>query len=1029
MAGRSVSDLPRRVSFELLGPLRVTLDGVPAALGGPRSRAVLAMLLTTGGAAVSEDALIESLWGQQPPKAARNSLQSHVSRLRSALACIGGETLGARLVREPAGYRLEVAPDEIDAARVEELLRRASVPGTDARQRLQLLESARQCFRGPALTELANLPGWTTAGLAAAATRYDELEATVDEEVVSARLATGGHAGVLPELEQIAGRRPERERLQRLLALALYRCGRPADALAVLRRYREGLVEAAGLDPSPSLQRLEQGILTGDAEITDGPGAGGWPSSPSAPAAPGDAPNDSAPAVRIVSAAPFIGRRDELERLAHALSESRLVTVVGPGGVGKTRLALELARRLTAGTNPEASAVVIELGTLTHDEDVVASLAARLGVRDGPGRSLEDAVVDYLATTQILLVMDNCEHLLKAAGDLVRRIMLAAPGVQVMVTSRRRLGLEGEQMFRLLPLPVPDDGDQVGDETDSVRLFLDRARRLDPMFDLNATTRPVVAELCRRLDGLPLAIELATGQLGALGLADLRDHLDDRLDLLADTTPTARPPSSRERHRTLRAMVEWSYDQLSETEQGVFDSLAVFEGGFSLAAATFVAGPPDAPAGGPLAINLVARLVESSLVSARDDGDARLRYSLLETIRTYALERLRRRGDEPAVRRRHVAWVVTLVEDLEPRLDGPEEQRYVAILESELANVRAAWRTAVEDGDLHAAARISVALASYAHWHGNAELWRRARMLADSGDVSGPIGSAVQGAAAQAAYLQGDLQAAEQYARGVTTDAWQARARPWWATVTDHVLAMYRGDFLQAERLAAAARKAPDTSATWQVVLAGNVGLARLYAGDVDGAASALTACRNLITGESSVTARAWAAYVAGETLGVTDPRDALEQLGRSVALAETVGATFVSGVATVAQAAVATRVGETTLALQRFPEAVRHWQRAGMWVQQWTTLRNLALLLADLGAHGPAAVLLAASEDPPDASAVTGEDRQRIDSLWDRLLAGLGQQEIDRHRATASAMTRTDAVASALTALDDARARTVRAP
>lgn len=998
------------VRFGLLGPLEVSVGGRVLGLGGLRPRTLLAMLLTADSATVSEDAIIEALWGEEPPAGARNSLQSHVSRLRAALSGSGVPHLGDRLARQPRGYRFDVAAGELDVQRVDELLDSARASATSPVDRVRLLEAARACWRGPALVDLADAPGYVSAGLAASQARFDEMEATVHDELAAARLELGEHLRVLSDLEKWAGRRPDREQTQRLLALALHRSGRTADGLSVLRRFRERLADQTGLDPSAALGALEQRMLAGDPAL-DAPAT---PTTPSVSEAASIAPPLHDVHQFTSALAPFIGREEELANLRATLSTSRLVTVTGPGGVGKTRLVREMiaARRRVPG---DASPVVLELSSVRQADAVIPALAAQLDVRPGPGREPVDALASYFAGVDVLLVIDNCEHLLATVAGLVHRLLATAPGLRVLATSRMRLGIEGEQVVPLAPLSLAlatgADPDGV-EESDAVRLFVDRATRTRPSFALTSSIRPAVVDVCRRLDGLPLAIELAAAQLSALGLADLRDRLDDRLDLLRRLTHG--PDEAR--HATLRSMVASSYSLLDEPAQIVFEQLAVFEGGFTLDATERVVRMDDPDRSTAETVQILRRLVDASLVATNDDGQGRLRYAMLETLRTFARERLQERAGLDDAAARHRAWVLELVEAVEPTLDGPGEAEGVATLQTEFANIRAAWHGAVEDGDLDLAARVTVALAGFAHWQGNPEVWSWSRHLADVSTLAGDLRVALHGAAAQAAYLVGDLTEAERHARaGLQAAHEPPPRRRWWCLVGLHVLAMYRAGYDEAERLALDAARASDVTGTWSVVLAGNVALARLYGGDAVGARQALDRCRDRLSTAPSTTARAWVLYVEGEIAAVDDPVRAVATLEACIEMASLVGATFVSGVATVGLAAAATRLGDAELALARFPDVIRHWHRIGMWVQQWSTLRNLATLLVDLGRDAPAAMLLAAAEHDDGAAAVTGEGAAQLDELWQTLKSRLGMEELNELSRSARAMSREQVVTFAL--------------
>jgi predicted ATPase/DNA-binding SARP family transcriptional activator len=1004
------------VAFRLLGPVDVTVAGRSAALGGARRRAVLALLLLARGASVSEDALTEALWGDDPPPGARNSLQSQVSRLRCELVRVGGAELGGRLRRGPGGYHLRAESGEVDCRRVEALVAqaRASTPAAA----VPLLLEALSGWRGPPLHDLTGLPGWQVSGLAAARARFDELEAALRDQLCAARLRAGDHVTALPELEQEVARQPLREGTHRLLALALHRDGRPADALEILRRFRARLRDEVGLDPSAELETLQRQILHQDPVLSA-------PSTaPTGPARLGSWRRPHHPT-------PLVGRADDLVRLASALHEFRLITVTGPGGVGKSRFVAEALAR-GGGDAAGTEVVVLELAPLRRRDAVAPALAALLGVRTGTDTRLEHAITAELSTRRMLLVIDNCEHLLADVAGLVKMIAGRAPGVTVLATSRRRLGVDGEQVLPLDPLPVPPvpvppsarpvpGGPDAGGSA-AVELFVDRARRVRPGFALTDAVHPLVAELCRRLDGLPLAIELAAGQLGGLGVADLVDRLDDRLDLLAAGECPAPDPdgaatgASGARHATLRAVLDWSFSLLAESERRLLEVVSVFDGGFTLVAAERIVDPAAPATGGGVA-RVLTRLVEASLVTVVDDGEGRLRYQLLETVRTYAAERLASRGVRTATARRHLAWVVHLAESAERGLDGPDEARWVRRLDAEFANIRSAWHFALADGCADRAARISVALAGYAHWQSRSELWAWARTLAAREDlVHGPLGTAVLGAAAQAAYLTGDLGDADRLAAaGLAPLDSDGHRRRWWCTAARYVLASYRTAYGEAEDLARRAAAAPGATPVWRVVLLGCIALARLYRGDISGARTAVGPCQALAASVGAPTGRAWACYVDGEVASVDDPTRAPEALEEAVRTARSVGASFVEGVAAVALLAASTRLHDHRAALRRFPDAVRHWQRSGMRVQQWTTLRILAELLVAVGADEPAAVLLAAAEVAADAPAVVGGDADRLAALQATIRTRIGPERAGQAAARGASLTGPEVVVFAL--------------
>jgi predicted ATPase/DNA-binding SARP family transcriptional activator len=935
------------IDCRVLGPLEVLADGRPVSLGGTQRRAVMAVLLNAAGDAVSEDALIEALWGEQVGAAARNNVQSHISRLRAALGASGVNGPAEFVRRTAGGYRVELEQAQLDSDWVRTALTRARAQrDDDARAAASLLDRALSLWRGRPFEEFTDLPGWGISGLPAAQAGLDELATTLREELYEIRLEIGEHAVVLPQLEHAAVKEPLRERLHRLLAVALYRSDRPTEALAALRSFRSRLADDSGLDPSPELNRLEQAILTQDPALR--------------PRRAASLPGSSPQRIRASSRGALVGRDEEVSRLFDSLHRSRLVTVTGPGGVGKSRLAAEVVDR--SADRPDQtfpSVEVLEPTGLPDGEAFVGALAQLLGVRPGPGTELVDAVVDYLRGRHLLLVFDNCEHLLAAVAEVVQRIVDAAPRVSVLATSRQRLGLRAEQLFPLEPLGLtPPDADTSSRTRPDLlsaagELFVQRARQTRPDFMATGEARALVEELCRHLDGLPLAIELAAAQLGTLGLLDLHEHLDDRLDLLALS-----------RHATLRDVVDRSYDLLGQRERLLFEQLSAFDGGFTLEAVRAVAGEADHESGTTLTL---ARLVDASLVTVTTDSSGRARYSLLETLRLYAAERLRARESHEEAARRHGLWVVDLAERAETGLEGPDEGRWIARLAAEFPNVRTAWHAAVARGDLSTAARINVALACYAQMHGQAEVWGWARRLVEDGGLAGhPLEVAVHGAAAQACYLQGNLGAAEDIiARGLAVASRnEGVPRAWWCVAAANVVALFRGDHDRAERLAVEALGEANQSPLWQTILAGDVVLARLYSGDVDGARTATAACSRLAASSGSPTALAWGRFIEGEVALVQDPGHAVDLLEEALAIARTVNSSFVEGVAMVSLLSAAIRAADHGRAIDAVPMVIGHWQGlGGMWVQQWTTLRILAELLGSLRLDEEAAVLLAAAD------------------------------------------------------------------
>ncbi|MFE7598647.1 ATP-binding protein [Streptomyces sp. NPDC057494] len=619
--------------FRLLGPL--TVAGTAGITGGPKVRALLARLLLDAGGTVTVERLVDGLYGDEPPAGAQGALQAQVSRLRRALPP------GVTVEFSPAGYRLTVADPaaEVDVVRFEALAREGARAGAagDPGRAAGLLREALGLWRGPALTDVRDAP--FAAGQTA---RLDALRLDAVEEWAAAELAVDGDPAVLVrELERWAREQPLRERLRGLQMRALGAAGRQADALAVYEEVRAALAEELGADPSPELSAVHLELLRGG-------GAAPERAFPPLPAPLTD----------------FVGRERERERLAALVAAARLVTLVGPGGAGKTRLALEVG----AGLRGEVR--FVDLGAVAGvpgpSGEVAEAFATALGVR-GAAR-LEAA----LAGRPVLLIVDNCEHVVAETAVLVRRLLAACPGLRVLTTSREALGITGESLLPLGAL-APAAAEE---------LFVRRAAGVRPGFTGHAR----VAELCAGLDGLPLAVELAAARLRTLSVEELADGLGERFELLSRGDRTA-----PERHRTLRAVVEWSWSLLEPGERDLAARLSVFRGGATAQAVARVCG---AGAG------TLASLVEKSLVEVRDDG----RYRMLETIRAYAAERL---PDGDPATAAHRAYYRELAEAADPELRGPAQLEWLARLDAEDANLRAALRRAAPEDGLRLVAALS----------------------------------------------------------------------------------------------------------------------------------------------------------------------------------------------------------------------------------------------------------------------------------------------------------------------------------
>ncbi|MEU3032424.1 ATP-binding protein [Streptomyces incarnatus] len=632
--------------YKILGITQAAdAHGTLHALTAPRLRTLLAALALRPGRTTTPDTLVQEIWTDAPPQDAPAALQALVGRLRRVL---GKDTVTST----PGGYRLEATEDDIDLYVFERLTRtgtKALADGDHATAH-RALTAALGLWYGPAL---ADLPDRT------AATRPEALRLEATRARAAAALALGRARDVVPELRELTAAHPYDEPLHALLIRALADTGRPADALAAYESARRTLADTLGTDPGPELRALHAELLAQEHRP-----------APPPPARRGNL------RPRLTS---FVGREGELEALRADVRRSRLVTLTGPGGSGKTRLAEEAAAAL-------APAWLVELAPLDQPDAVPGAVVSALGLREtvllnselAPQQTDPTALlIEYCAPRAELVVLDNCEHVIDAAAALAETLLTHCPHLTVLATSREPLGVPGESVRPVEPL-VPEQAH---------RLFAERARAVRPDADAVLADTAAVAEICRRLDGLPLAIELAAARLRLLSPRQIAGRLDDRFRLLTSGSRTVLP-----RQQTLRAVVDWSWDLLDERERTVLREVSVFAGGWDLGAA-------EAVCTGPVA-DLIGALVDKSLVVAAPGCAGGMRYRLLETIHEYAAERAAEApGQRAAAERRHRAWARALVEEADPLLRSADQLRWISRLESDLDNIRAALDRAVRAGE------------------------------------------------------------------------------------------------------------------------------------------------------------------------------------------------------------------------------------------------------------------------------------------------------------------------------------------
>jgi predicted ATPase/DNA-binding SARP family transcriptional activator len=763
------------VRVGVLGPLEVTdAAGRPVRVGGHRIRALLILLAMDAGRVVSARSLVERLWPEGRPTDAANALQSLVSRLRVALRQAG--LPDGVLESSAVGYRLAASAAAVDALAFEAQARagRQALASGDPATAARLLREALARWRGPALADVAG-----EAFAAAPAARLTELRDAALLDRIEAELAFGS-AGPAPigELRELTAADPLAERPAALLIRALAAGGRQAEALAVYHRTRDQLAEDLGVDPSQQLAQAYLAVLRQEVPVAVGAvGAGGdggedtaAAAGPSGVAQSGGRPDAERPAaLRRASGwrqpTSFVGRDCDVATVLKQLAAERLVTLTGPGGVGKTRLAAEAAERLAGAGSAwfAGPAWFIALAPVTEASEVPHAVLDALGLRersiarrgsDG-GADPVDRLCAALAERDALLILDNCEHVIEPAARLAARLLADCPGVRILATSREPLRIGGESLYVVAPLPVPPAVHPAADaaadpasgrrpEADpnsfpAVRLFGDRAAAVLPDFQLDASTAGPVGQICRTLDGMPLAIELAVPWLRTLTPAQLAERLDDRFTLLTGGSRTSLP-----RHQTLRATVDWSWQLLSAPERVLARRLAVFPGGATLAAAERVcadpqpeerptpASPTAGPDGLPAAevLTALSGLVGKSILTMTESSaDGAPRYRMLETVRAYALERLAEAGEPATLRDELAGYLCELAETADPLLRTADQMRWFHLLSAEQDNMLTALRWAIARGDAGTALRFVRALGYYWVQLGHGEGDRLARAV------------------------------------------------------------------------------------------------------------------------------------------------------------------------------------------------------------------------------------------------------------------------------------------------------------
>ncbi|GEL19865.1 SARP family transcriptional regulator [Pseudonocardia asaccharolytica DSM 44247 = NBRC 16224] len=924
----------------VLGPLELHGPDGPIRAGSARQRRLLAALAAHADTAVSTGVLAELVW-DEPPAHPVGGVQTVVARLRRLLPPQVG------IATTPEGYRLTAARADIDATAFADHLAAAAAAG-DATERLRLLEAALRLWRGRPYPELDH------PSVEPEVARLAELRSAAAEQHVAALLSTGRAGEAVAAGEALVRAEPLRESAVALLARVLVAAGRQSDALACLTRLRSRLAEDLGLDPAPELRSLEQQVLRQELE----------------PVARDAAPQAGRP-VRVPASA-FIGRDDDVARVAALLGDRRIVTLCGAGGVGKTRLATHVAAEV-AGRYADG-VVVVALGD-GGPSDVAPALAAALRLADdgGAGSAVVDRAVRMLAVRAQLLVLDNCEHVADEVAALVEAVVTGTDGVDVLATSREPLRVDAEFVVPVQPLDPPA----------AAELLIDRMRAAGAGVD---GPTELVTALCRRLDGLPLALELAAARAPALGLAGLMEAMDRPFEVLRGGQRTASA-----RHRSLRDVVAWSYGLLDDVQRLLFDRLAVFVGPVEHAAIAAVCGPTDA----------LPDLVDRSLV-VRVPGEP-ARFGMLETLRAFGRSRLAADPAGTELRARHAAWALRLVEEVMADRQGRDEPAAVGRFDAHLADLRRAHAWLCESGPVDDLLRLTVPFGRLGYLRARADLMLVVERTLDEVGALGPappvtahpLVARLLGQLATARWRRGDMADAEAVAgravavAGAAGNPTAARDAHWALSE----VCSFRGDLAaglrHARRACELAARAGDRETL--VMAAVDPVLESAYAGD-DAAAEHESALADLAGHSEAPTVRAWLAYARGERRAATGDARAVRYLKEAVALAEEAGSDFVAGLARHTLLTTAARAGDDPVAaLTAFGPLIDHWHAHGAWAQLWIAMRALVEALSRLGRHRDVAVLLGASRASPLAPQAYGADFARVRSAERAARAALG--------------------------------------
>ena len=933
------------LDVRVLGPIEACDGDRVIALGSRAQRALLASMVHARGRVVAASDIEALVWGDELPDHPQDALKSHVSRLRRAL---GQDVIRSR----SPGYALTLPQEQLDVHRYERGLGSAST--------LAEVDTALGLWRGQPYGEFAD-----HEHLAGEVARLRELYAQGRLRRADLLHVAGRQDEAATAYRELVAEEPLREAAWSGLLRALHAVGRQAEATTEARRYRE-LAREAGLHPSPDFLEVEHEVFT----------------TAPRPASQRQRQRPSPLPPRLSS---IVGRQRELEQIGALLRARRLVTLVGPGGVGKTTLAVQVAR--TIADDLDDGAWIALLADSDDPASVVPAISRAVGAP--ATEPLDTSLEHFLAGRKALLVLDNAEHVREGVRSITGRLLATADELRVLVTSRQPLDVPGEVVVPVEPL----------EQDAALELFGQRAR--DAGAPIPQGQEDLAADVCDRLDRLPLAIEMAAARLRGLGLLDLAARLDERLRLLHS--------GDEGRHETLAAVVAWSYDLLDPAGRSLFEQLAAFVGTFDLDAAEAVCDVADVPGG-------IVDLVDRSLVHrVPDSGHAR--FQLLETVRAFAGERLAASDAHQRTIERFVRYHVGLAERIDLGLRGPDEGAWAELLERQLPNLEAAHGYARQLGDVDAVVRIAVAPYVFVYHRLRADVgaWAETALpIAQRTDH--PLTPAVVAVVALNRLHRGDLDGAADLLTELPDDPVARHAHE---VLGD--LHLYRGEldaalasFEAAERLA---HRVDDRFTVLHSRM--SQGMTAGYLGRVDDGLQLIDAVRREASETRLPMVAVWCDFGEGELLAESHPDRALELVDHVVAEADRAGWRFGAGVGRLTASSLRARTADPADAVPGFERLIRYWNRLGDKTHQWTTLRNLVDLFIRLEAYGPAARLLGAVGQATRPT--FGPERERLDEARATVRSHLGEQAevlIEAGRGDGMAA----AVAGALATLGDLR-------